>query len=303
MSVDIMLRELKTFVAVTQLGSFAAAGQRIGLTQSAVSAQIRSLEEALGMQLFDRSGRTAILNADGNRALPMAEEILQIFSRMAQPENLNDYRGSIKIGAISSIQTGLLPQALTQLHATAPGLETKLLPGVSFNLLTQVEAGNIDLAVVIKPGFPLAKELWHNTLVREPYVLIAPATLTGDEPLALLRSQPFIRYDRTSFGGRQVSMFLREHRLEPKLALEVDEIDAIVKMVESGLGIALVPWAGLWTERQCALRILPLGDLTFYRELIVVTRYANHNAPLHRLIIECLQQAALPLGEAPVSAG
>lgn len=292
MSGVIMLRELKTFVAVTQFGSFASTGQRIGLTQSAVSAQIRALEEALGMQVFDRSGRKAILNANGNRVLPMAEEILQIFTRMAQPENVNDYKGSVKIGAISSVQTGLLPLALTQLHATAPGLETNLLPGVSFNLLNQVEAGNIDLAVVIKPGFVLAKELWQHTLAREEYVLIVPQDVEGDDPIALLRQYPFIRYDRTSFGGRQVSIFLREHRLDPKVALEVDEIDAIVRMVESGLGVALVPLAGLWLERPCGLRIISLGERAFFRELIIVTRHSNRNVSLHRLIIECLQQAA-----------
>ncbi|MGE8334634.1 helix-turn-helix domain-containing protein, partial [Pseudomonas laurylsulfatiphila] len=67
-----MLRELKTFVAVARHGTFAAAGMHIGLTQSAVSAQIRNLEQALGIRLFDRTGRQALLNAAGQRALPMA---------------------------------------------------------------------------------------------------------------------------------------------------------------------------------------------------------------------------------------
>lgn len=67
-----MLRELKTFIAVTRYGTFAAAAMHIGLTQSAVSAQIRNLEQALGIRLFDRTGRQALLNAAGQRALPMA---------------------------------------------------------------------------------------------------------------------------------------------------------------------------------------------------------------------------------------
>lgn len=67
-----MLRELKTFIAVTRHGTFAAAGMHIGLTQSAVSAQIRQLEQALGVPLFDRTGRQATLNAAGLRALPLA---------------------------------------------------------------------------------------------------------------------------------------------------------------------------------------------------------------------------------------
>ena len=65
-----MLRELKTFITVARLGTFAAAGQQVGLTQSAVSAQMRVLEQHLGVRLFDRSGRAAVLNAAGRHALP-----------------------------------------------------------------------------------------------------------------------------------------------------------------------------------------------------------------------------------------
>ncbi|NWE37427.1 LysR family transcriptional regulator, partial [Pseudomonas gingeri] len=118
-----MLRELKTFIAVTRHGTFAAAGMHIGLTQSAVSAQIRQLEHVLGVQLFDRTGRQATLNAAGIRALPLAKEILETFNR-------NEYRGELKVGAITTAQTGLLPQALVRLRQAAPTVECKLVPGV-----------------------------------------------------------------------------------------------------------------------------------------------------------------------------
>lgn len=78
-----MLREIRTFVAVARHGTFAAAGMHIGLTQSAVSAQIRNLEEALGVRLFDRTGRQALLNAAGERALPLAREMLDLFARLS----------------------------------------------------------------------------------------------------------------------------------------------------------------------------------------------------------------------------
>lgn len=287
-----MLRELKTFVAVTQFGTFAATGQHIGLTQSAVSAQIRSLEEALNVQLFDRSGRTAQLNTAGHRVLPMAEEILAIFARMSQPEQLDEYRGTIKIGAIATAQTELLPKMLGQLRQQAPALEVKLLPGVSFDLLTQVDAGHIDLAIALKPIFALSKDLHYETLKQEPFVLITPLDLPSDDPIALLKKNPFIRYERTSFGGRLVTQFLREHRLEPEQVLEVDEIDAIVKMVENNLGVALVPQAGLWHMRENQVRIVSLGDLTFYRQLIVVTRQTNQHKPLYKMVIKCLHHYA-----------
>jgi len=278
-----MIRELKTFLAIVRCGSFAAAGNQIGLTQSAVSAQVKNLEDALGMRLFDRTGRSAHLNAAGLRAVPLAEQILETFALMGQPESLSEYRGELRIGAIATVQTGLLPPVLLSLLREAPGVAPKLVPGVSLNLLSQVDAGDIDLAVMIRPPFALPKELHAELIQKEPFVLIAPLNIEGDDPFKLLVEYPFVRYDRSSFGGRQVSRFLRKHNLDVRPGLELDELDAIVKIVESGLGVALVPTAGLWLERAPTVRIISLGSATFYRELVLVSRHSAQRLPLHQL--------------------
>lgn len=283
-----MLRELKTFIAVTRHGTFAAAGMHIGLTQSAVSAQIRQLEQALGVPLFDRTGRQATLNAAGLRALPLAKEILETFNRMAVPVDANEYRGELKVGAITTAQTGLLPQALVRLRQAAPAVECKLIPGVSLELLSQVDAGELDSAIIIRPPFDLPKELHVQVLRKEPFVLIVPDRLAGDNPLQLLATQPHVRYDRASFGGRLVSRFLREQKLDVQVALELDELEAIVKMVECGLGVSLIPQAGLWLERSPKVRIIPLGNLTFYREIILLSRYNQRQLPVPQLFARCL---------------
>ena len=145
-----MLRELKTFVTVARLGTFAAAGQRIGLTQSAVSAQIRVLEQGLGVRLFDRSGRAAVLNAAGRHALPLAEQMLSLYGQMALPSDVAEWRGELKIGAIATLQTGLLPEALPRFREKAPHIELKLVPGVSLNLLGQVDAGESPAALAAR---------------------------------------------------------------------------------------------------------------------------------------------------------
>ncbi|WP_341964374.1 LysR family transcriptional regulator [Pseudomonas sp. RC10] len=283
-----MIRELKTFLTAQRLGTFVAAGNQIGLTQSAVSAQIRTLEKALGTTLFDRSGRSATLNAAGQRALPMAQDIVERFERMAAPTADTGYYGELVIGAIATVQTGLLPAALVQLNTLAPTVEAKVVPGVSQTLLNRVDAGEIDVAILIRPPFSLPKELHLEVIEREPFVLIAPASVKGDDPLELLREQRFVRYDRHSFGGRQVTRFLREQKIETQAGLELDEVDAIVRMVEAGLGVSLVPKAGLWLERATQIRVIDLGALTFYRELAVVMRHANRQLPLQRLFRECL---------------
>ena len=283
-----MIRELKTFVCVARRGTFAAAGREVGLTQSAVSAQIKNLEDTLGVTLFDRTGRAATLNAAGQRAVALAEEMLQLFGRMGSPDSANDFRGALRIGAISTAQTGLLPQALVALRSKAPFIEVSLVPGVSLNLLSQVDAGELDLAIMIKPPFALPKELHAEVIAREPFVLITPSDLQGDDPRQILSDHPFIRYDQRSFGGRRVTRFLRERKLEVKQTLELDELDAIVKMVRAGLGVSLVPMAGLWLEHAEDVRTIALGEMTFFREIVLVTKYLQRHTPLLDLFRRCL---------------
>ncbi|MEN5028466.1 LysR family transcriptional regulator [Pseudomonas sp. Ps21-P2] len=286
-----MIRELKTFVCVARRGTFAAAGREVGLTQSAVSAQIKNLEDALGVTLFDRTGRAATLNAAGQRAVALAEEMLQLFGRMGSPDSANDFRGALRIGAISTAQTGILPQALVALRSKAPFIEASLVPGVSLNLLSQVDAGELDLAIMIKPPFALPKELHAEVLAREPFVLITPSGMHGDDPRQILSDHPFIRYDQRSFGGRRVTQFLRERKLEVRQTLELDELDAIVKMVRAGLGVALVPMAGLWLEHAEDVRIIDLGELTFFREIVLVSKYLQRHTPLLELFRSCVVDA------------
>lgn len=73
-----------------------------------------------------------------------------------------------------------------------------------------MDAGELDSAIIIRPPFELPKELHVQEVRREPFVLIVPDSLAGDDPLHLLSTQPHVRYDRASFGGRLVSRFLRE---------------------------------------------------------------------------------------------
>ncbi|MBD1553979.1 LysR family transcriptional regulator [Pseudomonas typographi] len=281
-----MIRELRTFLAAARRGSFVGAGQQIGLTPSAVSAQLRNLEQALGVQLFERSARAVQLSAAGQRAVPLAEEILALFARMGAAPGEGAQRGTLRIGAINTAQTGLLAPALVRLRERAPAVEVQLVPGVSLNLLAQVDAAELDLAILIRPPFPLPKELEATLLAEEPFVLAVPAGVPGDCPLTLLREQPFIRYERASFGGRQVSRFLLAQRLNPRQVLELDELDAIIRMVQSGLGVALIPRAGLWLANPVGLRVLPLGEWAFSRELVLVA--PRRASPLQRLFTECV---------------
>jgi len=284
-----MLREFKTFIAVARGGTFTGAGRQLGLTQSAVSAQIRRLEEWLGAELFDRGAKSAELNAQGRELLPQAEALVAMAERMADQASSGRVSGLLRIGAISSAQQDLLVRALAQFRREYPDVRVRILPGVSLNLLGQVDAGEIDLAVMIRPPFALPPELAWQPLAREPVALAAPRHAKGSWR-ELLAGQPFIRYDRASFGGRLVDGFLKKQRIAVREALELDEIDAIANLVRQGLGVALMPHTRQLDAR--GLRLIELDESGLHREIGIVSRRPLDRTPLAAELARCLVEAA-----------
>lgn len=285
-----MIREFKTFIAVAREGTFTAAGRQLGLTQSAVSAQIRRLEEHLGVSLFDRTAKSAELNVHGREILPQAEALVAMSDRMVGMAGAGRVSGLLRVGAIASAQQDLLVRAMKGFRQAYPDVRLRVVPGVSLNLLGQVDSGEVDLAVMLRPPFALPPELGWQPLVREPMVLAVSRALPQAPWRQLLSTQPFIRYDRSSFGGRLVDGFLKKQRLTVHEALELDELDAIANLVREGLGVALMPHTRQLVTR--GLRLLDLGEPSFCRELGVIARVPFDRAPLAAHLVQCLADAA-----------
>jgi DNA-binding transcriptional LysR family regulator len=283
-----MLAEFRTFAAVARDGTFTGAGRQLGLTQSAVSAQIRRLEEYLGTTLFDRTARSATLNDAGREMLAQAQEVLGLVDRMVARGGSGHITGSLRMAAIASVQQDLLVTALQLFRADLPDVRVRIVPGVSLALLGQVDAEEVDLAVLIRPPF-LPPELVWQPLLNEPMVLAVPEALPRISWREALASQPFIRYERASFGGRLVDAFLRRHRLTVHEAVELDEIDAIANLVRAGLGVALMP--RMRHLDVTGLRLLDLGVAGFEREIGVALRRSADPSSVAARMAACLVKA------------
>jgi DNA-binding transcriptional LysR family regulator len=294
-----MIRELRTLVAVAQEGTFAAAAQKIGLTQAAVSAQMQRLEAELGFALFDREGRAARLNAMGQQILAQAQEVIRQVENLSASAAGPAATGRVTLGAIASVQRALLPKALAEFHRRSAGCRTRVIPGLSMELVNLVDAGEIDMALIIRPPFGLQSDLRWTTLAREPFRLIVPRQVKGDDWETLLASQPFIRYDRASFGGRQVDRFLRRTHSAVQDVSELDELEAIVELVANGVGVALVPQTAAWRRWPAKVRAIDLGQHTFHRDIGLVHRAPGTLGEPARLLIQLLESLA---SEPPASA-
>jgi DNA-binding transcriptional LysR family regulator len=293
-----MLRELQTFIAVARHGTFAGAGAHIGLTQSAVSAQMQRLEAHLGFALFDRTGRSATLNKAGRKTLELADELVALYARLSEPEGEDGRGGALTVGAIASAHAAMLPDAIGVFRRELPAWHVRLVPGVSLNLLAQVDAGEMDMAVIIRPPFSLPSEMQWRPLVAEPFVLLAPASRKRATWRELIDTQPFIRYERRSFGGRQVDAFLRKQRIAVHDAIEVDELPGIVQLVARGLGVALLPASDgmAWPEGLVAH---DLGADTFHREIGLVERARRTPPDAATRLADCIVDAAASTRRSP----
>jgi len=290
-----MMTELKTLIAVVRYGGFSAAGEQIGLTQSAVSSQIQRLEESLGFALFDRTRRSAVLNENGARVLARAEEIVALYAKLGDAGNDEALAGTLRIGAIASVQSSVLPRALATLRKEHPKLRVNIIPGVSMKLMDQLDSAEIDAAIMIRPPFGILPEMSWQPLMHEPFKLLVGKDNKGRDWRKLIESQPFLRYERTSFGGRLVTRFLRDNKLAVQDAIELDEIAGLMKLVAEGLGVALVPMVEACLPLPSGVRAVSLGDKAFDREIGILRKGPGARKPVVMALEKHLREAIPPL--------
>lgn len=285
-----MIREIKTLIVVAREGSFAAAAEKVGLTQAAVSAQMFRLEAELGLQLFDRQGRTARLNPIGKQTVSRGQELIQLYDNLGNSSPFPE-AALVTIGAIASVQRSLLPDVLAVFHRQYPQCRTRIVPGLSVNLLEEVDAGESDLAVIWRPPFTLHKGMRWTTLSVEPFHLIVHPDLPNDDWKSILASQPFIRHGRASWGVRLIDRFLQNMNIPVNEVCEVDELEAIFKLVANKVGVALVPKTRYqdWTKW---VRAIDLGPHTFHREIGMVHLDKSHLSEHASLLAKLLRDKA-----------
>ncbi len=236
------LRNLRIMTAIARKGSFAAAAEHLGLTQSAVSLQIKNLEEELNVQLFERSGRSPKLNTNGRLVLERAREILNIYDGIRDelaPSGL--IRGVLVLGVVPTVLTGPLPPVLGRLRKRYEDLHVKLLSGLSAELVRQVEEGNLDAALTTEPPFTVPPLFEWREYDVEPFFVVAPRNTEVTSVEQLFDRFPFIRFDKTAWAGALVDGQLTTLGIRPRDVMEFDSLEAALSLVEHGLGIAVVP--------------------------------------------------------------
>ncbi len=265
------LRALRTLVAIARHRTFARAGEAIGLTQSAVSLQVKSLEEAFNVRLFDRSRREPALTEAGRIVLAQAEQILALYDRI--PDALSDEKalvGRLRVGAIQTALSGPLPGALLTLRQGHPGLRVHVAAGLSAELAQRVADGELDAAITSQPVRPHPAELVWSTLYEDRFWLLAPPQYAEHDARMLLADLPFIRFDAQAWAGRMIAAELRRLGVRVREEMVLDNKDTIVRMVASGLGAAVVALSDSVLTQLPPIARLPFGQPQLRRAVVLL---------------------------------
>lgn len=264
------LDALRTFVAIAEHGSFAAAAQALGLSQSAVSTQIKNLEAEFKAELFDRSKRPPALNDTGKTAVAQVRDLIADYEKLQTSLNASGpVEGRIRLGAVGSTLTGLMPTVLTVIRSRYPNLHVEIVSGFSDQLLHQVDSRALDAAIISDYDSSVRDIRWRPFLV-ERLVIIAPPDARATGPKRLAQSYPFIRYRPNAAVGRVIEAAIRQSKLAVREAMRLDWLEAIEAMVHHGHGISIVPERLFERELYSDVKRIGFGAAHFHRTLGII---------------------------------
>lgn len=288
------LNRIRIFVAVAEERNFTRAAERVHITQSGVSAQIRQLERELGAELFDRSSRVVALTVAGKAALEHARAALAATGALGQAvaEVSHVIRGRLTIGMVIGCTITPLFDALAGFRRAHPGVELSLLEGNSAQLVEDVRAGTVDLALTGTAELP--RDLEALTVISEPLVaVLPPGHPLGELPTLRLRDlaeHPLVCMP-SGTGLRTVfDRACAQRDLRPRIALEASAADAIAALAARDLAVAVLT-TSMAARHQDSLTIRPITDATQPTLLALIWK-GTHNPALRQLLAHCRRQFA-----------
>lgn len=295
------LSQLTTFCRVARRLSFSRAAEELCLTQPAVSRHIHALERELGVDLFQRRGRSVLLTDAGRYLLEYGEQILQLAARarQAMEELQNLETGRVTVGASSTMGNYVLPGILAGFMRRYPGIDVALRVGSSRDIAEAISQDRVDLGVLAGPiELP---SLYTEPYVGDKLVLVGPPGYRRGEGdgagvtalLAWLRKEVLILREPGSATRYAVERHLEALEVEPGRHLVFGNTEAIKRAVAAGLGISFLSRYTVEVEvRAGLLSVLEGPDLSIRRQFSIAYRKDTRLSPAALALLAYLRKAA-----------
>lgn len=266
------LAHLATFRLVIQRGSFSAAADVLGISQPAVSLQIRQLEHFLRSRLLERTGRGVKATAAGLALLTHGERIEQVVEETLRSLDAfsHEVSGTVSLGTGATACIHLLPPLLQQLRETYPLLKVGVTTGNTPGVVRAIEENRLDLGLATMPVSGRGLEI--TPILDEEFVCISAQEEECEPTPDSLHILPLIAFESGSGTRALIDAWFQASGLQPEPVMQLGSIEAIKRMVRAGLGYSIVPRMAVEQvadrEGLCVLSLTPV----LHRQLAIVMR-------------------------------
>ncbi|HEY4809227.1 MAG TPA: LysR family transcriptional regulator [Roseiarcus sp.] len=296
---DVSLRQVRSFLAVARVKSFTGAASVLHVTQPALTVQIRRLEEALGVTLFDRDTRSVELTRVARDLLPPFERALQDFDAAvgSARDIATQARGIVRLAALPSVAAGILPDAILQFRQQRPNVMFDLRDVIAGQVLTLVQSEQVDFGVM--GGAIKAVDVETVFEAQDRLHVVYPkghrvARLKKIKPVALSEF-PLILMQRDTSVRAVVDAGFHAAGLIPKATCEAIYMMTAVGMVRAGLGLTILPGSAREIRAEPGLLSKPIDDPRFTRPVSIIKRSGRTLPPMSEAFLEhlsvCLRAA------------
>jgi DNA-binding transcriptional LysR family regulator len=290
------IRQLRAFARVAGTRSFTRAASALHLSQPALTVQIRELEAALGVKLFDRNTRGVRLTPMGESILPAVERLLRDAETLADDarELGAGNRGVVEVAALPSIASSLVPRAIALLAKRRPGIVVRLRDAIAQRVIAMVQAGEADVGVGVFGA--ASQDLAFTPLLRDRLEAVLPArhrlARTASISLRELAREPLVMMDAQTSVRALLEREMLASGLLPRPAYEVTYMSTAIGLVQAGLGIALLPTSALEMQSLRGLERRALRGASLARSLGVIARAGRTLSPAAEAFVETLSECA-----------
>ncbi|WP_040952623.1 LysR family transcriptional regulator [Gorillibacterium massiliense] len=291
------VRQLHYFTEVARCGSFTKASETLHLSQSTLSKGIKSLEEELGVSLFDRSSRRIELTDAGETVLSEAESILQSFYHLTDTlyEVMQVKKGTVRLGMPPIIGSLFFPGIIARFHKQYPGISIRLGEDGSKRVEQAVQNGETDAGVVV---LPVEEGLFDiRPFLQEKLAVIVgcqhPLAGSREVQLAALKDEPFILLKEGFAINDRIREECRRLGYVPHIVYESAEWDFISEMVAEGLGLSFLPESLCRKLDASRIRTLDLTGPVIPYEVAVITRIGRYLSFAARAFLDHVEQESI----------
>lgn len=263
------LRSLETLVEIDARGSFLKTAERLNMTLSTVSMQMKGLEEELGVALFDRTFRPPKLTPMGRRVADEARRVSVACDHLLSACRVSGVlSGNFRIGFVLTSSIRLLPDFLMRARHRAPQASFIVETGLSDDLISRVGAGVLDAAVVTAANIP--RSIDFHVLTREEMVYCMPPIARDWTIERCMKDLPFIHFMPQTGIGRLIAQHLLQNDLKPRNVIMLDSVEAVAECVRAGVGFAILPEPDIRRNAGDTAILRSLSDKLVMRELVLI---------------------------------